>query len=461
MSLAFIGASYPLADTAADIQRTVNWYLSAIESGTGKSDYMLKAIPGLAVYSSTSGTGRAGGAIELNGRAFVVVSNTLYEITQGGGYTNRGTLLTSSGPVCMDFNSTQLVIVDGNYGYTLTLASNSFARITDTDFLGSARCAYLDQYLVFMRPETGQFYLSDLANAAALDALDVATAEGSPDNLVSLIVSNRQLWLFGKKSTEIWFNSGAAAFPLERNNGAFIEVGCSAAHTVVQTSNTVMWVGADKDGRGVVWAAQGYTPRRVSDQHIEEALQNSTDLANATAWVYQEDGHTFYCLRIPGHDTTLCFDILTQKWCDRADLVDGDYVQHRGIAHMVAFGKHLLLGSDGVVYEMDKDAHTNAGDPLVRDRISPHSSTPDEAWVFYESFELLCQRGNAATVMLRWSNDGGVSWGNWVVRSLGEVGNRTKPVRWDRLGRAKDRVWQLRCTDDAACNPSKVVIKAK
>lgn len=463
MSVAFIGSSYTLENRAADVQRSVNWYLAPIESGTGKSQFMLKQVPGLVTYASTSGVGRAGGAKEVLGRAFVVVSNTLYEILEGGTYTSRGTLLTSSGPVDMCFNTTQLVVVDGDYGYVLTLADNTFARITSAAFYGSTRVNYLDQYTIYNRPSTGKFYIGDLGDADDLDALDFATAEGHPDNVVAHLVSHRELWLFGTHSTEVWFNSGDASFPLERNNGAFIEIGCAAPHTAVCTVNTVFWVGKDKDGPGtVVWMARGYTPVRVSNACVEEALQNSTDIGAATAHTEQWAGHSFYVLQIPGSDTTWVFDVTTQQWHERADFTNGDYEQHRGVAHMVAFGKHLLLGDDGVVYEMDPDADTNAGDTLVRDRISPHSSSPTEEHVFYESFELITQRGVTGTVMLRWSNDGGDSWGNWVVRSLGAVGDRRIQIKWGPpLGRAKDRVWQLRCTDAVPCNPVKVVIKAK
>jgi hypothetical protein len=462
MSVAFIGSSYSLENRPADLQRSINLYLSPIESGTGKSAAFLRDAPGLASYAATSGVGRAGGAKEVLGRAFVVVSNTLYEVLEGGSFTNRGTLLTSSGPVDMAFNTTQLVVVDGDYGYVLTLATNVFARITSAAFYGSSRVNYLDQYTIYNRPDTGQFYIGDLGDATDLDALDFATAEGHPDNVVAHLVSHRELWLFGTHSTEVWFNSGNSSFPLERNNGAFIEIGCAAAQTAVNTVNTVFWVGRDKDGQGIVWMARGFTPVRISNACVEEALQNSTDISAATAHTEQWAGHSFYCLQIPGSDTTFVFDVTTQQWHDRAELVDGDYEQHRGVAHMVCFGKHLLLGDDGVVYEMSHDFHTNAGDTLLRERISPHSSSPTEEWVFYESFEILCEKATGGTVMLRWSNDGGRSWGSWVVRSLGATGEFGHETKWGPpLGRAKDRVWAMRVSDNVPFNPVKAVIKAK
>jgi hypothetical protein len=53
---------------------------------------------------------------------------------------------------------------------------------------------------------TGQFQAGGLYAGSAWDALDFATAEGLPDNLISLIASQRELVLGGDKSIEIWFN---------------------------------------------------------------------------------------------------------------------------------------------------------------------------------------------------------------------------------------------------------------
>jgi hypothetical protein len=50
---------------------------------------------------------------------------------------------------------------------------------------------------------------------------------------------------------------------------------------------------------------------------------------------------------------------------------------------------------------------------------------------------------------MAYSNDGGATWGAWVARSSGKLGEWAKPVKWDRLGQGRDRVWRFRATDDA------------
>ena len=68
-------------------------------------------------------------------------------------------------------------------------------------------------------------------------------------------------------------------------------------------------------------------------------------------------------------------------------------------------------------------------------------------------FVLDCTTGAAATgepqVELSFSNDGGASFGNPVLRSAGSLGNRYQRLVWRRLGRARDRVWRVRFSADA------------
>jgi hypothetical protein len=132
--------------------------------------------------------------------------------------------------------------------------------------------------------------------------------------------------------------------------------------------------------------------------------------------------------------------------------VNGDYAQHRIRHHSYCYGKHLGAGEDDIIYEYDVDANDNAGDVLVRDRISPHYATPRMDRIQFGAFELDCTVGKGkgdeeAKVLLRYSNDGGLTWGNWREGTLGKLGERYARARFLRCGSARDRVWQVRCTD--------------
>jgi Phage stabilisation protein len=447
VTLVFVGPSYALATYKASAQRTVNMHLVGMETPS-KAPFILEASPGLAVFAALGAAIR--GCKAVGDRCFVVAGATLYEVSAAGVATSRGTLNTSSGPVEMAYGLTQLVIVDGANGYVLTLSSNAFARITDGDFYGSDTVAYLDGFFVFVRPDTQQFYITAIDDASTLDALDFASAESSPDDLVACIADHRELWLFGKLTTEIWYNGGGA-FPFARNSGAALEVGLLAPHSLRKFDNGLLWIGRDENGQGIVYRAMSIQQAtRVSTQAIEQALAASTDLTQATAFVYQDRGLTFYVLNAPGLASTWVYEASTGTWHERADIdTFGQFEQWRGKHGVFAHGKQLVGGDDGTLYEMSRAYHDYAGDPRICERTSPHSAAPTLERLSFGAFVLDTTTGEAGqgetpSVELSWSNDGGASYGDPVIRSMGSVGERFPRVIWRRLGMSRNRVWRVR-----------------
>jgi hypothetical protein len=449
----FIGPSYQLDTRKADTQRSVNLFLKSVESGTGKARYILESVPGLDLFATLSGEVR-GAFATVDGALYAVAGSTVYKISSAGTPTNLGTITTTTGPVDMSQNLHDLIVVDGVKGYVIDLIEDEMDEITDEDFLGADRVAVIDGYAIFNRPDTGQFYISGIDAASNLDALDFATAEKSPDDLVAVIEIDGELRLLGSRSFDVWVNTGATDFPFERSGAGLKSFGCAAAHTARRLAGSLIWLGSDEDGQGIVWQADGYTPKRISTHAVEDAISSIADLSGAVAYTYQDGGHAFWCLNVPGLATTWCYDVSTQTWHERADLEDGEYIQHRATCHAFAYGKHIVGAEDGKLYAFNRSTHTNDGDPLVRDRVSPHNATPDLQTVFFGCFELDATRGDAPSggiplVSMRYSNDGGRTWGPWRIRELGRIGEFERRARWLLNGSARDRVWQVRVTDNA------------
>lgn len=449
----FVGPSYSLTTYKASAQRSVNLHLVPLETAS-KAQFIMEAVPGLSLFVNLGAEIR--GAIEAAERCFVVAGATLYEVSSSGVATNRGTLVTSSGPVAMEWGTTQLVIVDGSRGYVLTLATNVFQQITSSAFYGSNTVSYLNGYFGFVRPDTQQFYVSAIDDATDLDALDFVSAERSPDDLVGVIDDHNQILLFGRLTIEPWDPYPQSGFPYQRNNGASIEVGCMAADSIRQVDNAVMFLGRDKNGQGMVYKlANVQQPIRISTQAVEEKLAESTDLSQAIAWTWQRNGLTFYCLNAPGVSSTWCYEIRSGTWFEWCDLDEFGQFKAFRVNHCVfAHGKHLVGGDDGKLYYLDPTVNTFDGDERVCERTSPHSATPSLDRVSFSKFVLDATTGEAPqgvspVVTLAWSNDGGATYGNPVQRSLGEVGNRFPRVSWRLLGSARNRVWKLRFSDNA------------
>jgi hypothetical protein len=449
--LPFVGPSYNLANRRASVQRAVNLYLVGLETPS-KAPWIMQSVPGLTLLSALGAEIR--GVFEAKSRAFVVAGSTLYELDGSGNSTSRGTLATSTGPVDFAWGTTQLVIVDGPNGYVFRLATNVLAQITDSAWLGSNRVSYLGGFFIFVDPDTQVHYVSAIDDASSLDALDFASNEESPDNTVAHLVDHSQAIFLGQQTTEFWSLQGATDYPLSKDTGTSLEVGCVACFSAQKIDNGVMFIGRDKNGSGIVYRLIGNQPQRVSTQAVEEALQASTDLSAARAYVYQKNGRTFYCVNAPGMASTWCFEVSSGSWFEKCDLDDsGQFAAFRVTCHAFALGKHMAGDADGNVYLLDDTVNTFAGDPLRRTRISPNDARPGRDRQFFSEFVLDTNVGEAAqgqtvTVELSWSDDGGYTWGNPVARTF-VVGQYAEPLRWQRLGMARDRVWRVDCADDA------------
>lgn len=461
-----VGPSYTLRSVNFDCQRAVNLYLETSESGTSKTPAAFYGTPGLLERYQPAVAPTRGSHV-AKGRCFFVVGSGFYELFSDYTSILRGMLATSTGAVQLADNGTQICAVDGPNGYIFDMTTNTATQIISSGWRGSYTVTYIDGYFVFVQPDTGIYYISSLNDGTMEDPLDFASAEGSPDNLVSAIALHRQLWLLGTNSVEIAFNSGNADFPFARIEGTFIQYGCSSAGSVAATANTLFWVGNDDDGSGVVWMAEGYQPQRISTYAIEFLIQQY-DLDGCTSYTYQEDGHYFYILNIPSANTTLAYDIGLKQWHERAyfNLDTGEYERHRGQCHAYAFGKHLVGDyENGKIYQQALSIYDDNGNPKRWMRTCPHIADEgnNEQYITFHRVQLIMQTGvgietgeiqdTNPEVMLRWSDDGGHAWSNEYWVSAGAVGEYNARALWRRLGRSRDRVFQF-----AGSSNTKVVI---
>jgi hypothetical protein len=359
MHTPILGSSYVIRSVNAADNRMVNLYPEVIPEG-GKEPAYLQRCPGLAL-KVLIGTGPIRGLWEHQNFLYVVSGSELYRVTPNYTATKIGDV-TGTGPVSMTDNGTQIFIACNPDGFIYNTDTLQFAQITDPDFPGAVTVGYLDGYFVFNEPNSQRVWVTQLLDGLSIDPLDFASAEGSPDGLVSLIIDHREAWLFGTNSVEVWYNSGDPLFPLTRIQGAYNEIGCIAPYSVAKMDNSVFWLGADARGQGIVYRAQGYQGIRISTHAVEFAIQGYSNLADAVGYTYQQDGHTFYVLNFTDADTTWVFDAATGAWHERAGFVKGDFTRHRGNCH-ARFNGVPIIGDyqNGKLYAFDLDVYADNG----------------------------------------------------------------------------------------------------
>ena len=379
----------------------------------------------------------------------------------------------------------------------VTLAFTPFlTQITDPDFYGAVGVGFIDGYFVFNEPDSQRFWVTESYNGLAIDSLAFASAEGSPDNLVTLIVDHREIWLFGVNTVEVWYNAGTPDFPLARIQGAFNEIGCLAAYSVAKLDNGLFWLGRDARGNGIVYRSKGYSGERVSTHAVEWQIQQYSTLEDAVAYTYQQDGHSFYVLNFPTANTTWVYDVTTQVWHERAGWENNQFTRHRG-QNQMNYVNEIVIGdyATGYVFAYDPTIYTEAGTtqkwlrswralPTGENnlkRTTQHSLQLDcetgvglasndygllgTTYLITENrFNIVTEDGNdyliaslslpapgvVPQVMLRWSDDGGHTWSNEHWKSMGRIGQFGYRTIWRRLGmtlKLRDRVYEVSGTE--------------
>ena len=460
MKTPILGGSYVARSVNAADNRMVNLFPEIVPEGSGgKEAGFLQRCPGLRVLA-TVGSGPIRGLWVTNGVAYVVSGSQFYSLDTSWNATLIGAV-SGTGPVSMSDNGVQIFIACNPDGYIYNTSTSILGAITDPDFPGAGSVGYIDGYFVFNEPNSQRFWVTAILDGTSINALDFASAEGYPDNVIALIVDHLEIFLFGTTSVEVWYDAGTPDFPMARIQGAFMEVGCEAAYSVAKLDNSVFFLGSDARGRGLVYRINGYTPARISNNALEYAIQSYGNITDAIGYTYQQGGHPFYVLIFPSAGATWVYDVSTQLWHERAGFSNGQFTRHRSNCQM-SFNDQIVVGDyqDGRVYAFDLDVFADGGQIqrwLRSWRALPTGQNTLKRTAQH-SLQLDCEtgvglnsgQGSDPQAMLRWSDDGGHTWSNEHWKSMGAIGNYGFRTIWRRLGmteKIRDRVYEVSGTD--------------
>ncbi len=419
----------------------------------------------------SSATGITRGQLTISGRSFAVIGNSFNETLANGTLTNWGAVANDALPVTMAASPQQLLLASAGTAYVFDLALNTLTAIPGATFSGPVSIVGIcDDFFIAVIANSKEFYVS-----APLDANDWVTNGSAivsvfPDNIVSMIVDHREIF-FASDTKSVWYYDSGNVFPFDVVTGGFVEAGSAAKSALVQLDNTIFWLGADERGTCVVWRGYGYTPQRVSNHAIEFAMQGYSRVDDAVSFAYQDQGHQFYVIYFPTPSKTWVYDTLTQMWHERGFWLEsiGQYRAAHYWNHTFNFGKHLVGDwQSGNIYQMHIPVYNNgvwdfaddAGNPIRRVRRSPHISS-EQKRMFLSALQVYLESGlgpnppltnadgsaRGPQMTLRWSTDSAHTWSNEYTRDCGQSGEYRKRVRWLRLGRSRDRIFEISCSD--------------
>lgn len=458
MKTQILGSSYVARSVNAANARMVNLFPEIIAEG-GKEPAFLQRAPGLQLLL-TVGTGPIRGMWAMGDKVYAVSGSALYEITSKAVATKIGNV-SGTANVSMADNGFQLFVACNGPSYIYNTKTKVFTPITSSNFPGAITVSYIDGYFVFNEPNSQRVWVTALFDGTTVGALDFASAEGAPYNVVGLLVDHREVWIFSTNTVEVWYDAGASNFPLQRIQGAYEEIGCVAPNSITKLDGGIFWLGADARGRGIVYRTQGYSGKRVSTHAVEWSIQHYVDMSDAIGYSYQQNGHTFYVLIFPSANTTWVYDVATQAWHERAGFVNGAFTRHRSNCH-VTYNNIAVVGDyqNGNIYALNLNVYDDNGAPQrwLRSWRALGTEQNNLKRSTQHSLQLDCEagvglntgQGSDPQVMLRWSDDGGHTWSNehWV--SIGKIGEYGRRAIWRKLGmttKIRDRVYELSMTD--------------
>ena len=466
----FIGPSYVAPSIYQDDQELINMYVEIDPTKQqGERGYAsLYPTPGLTLIG-IYGLGPIRGLWVIPGGSllFAVSGNALFlsnnTLTPPSGPV--ALLLTSFGQVSMTDNGTELFIFDGVARYSYNWATTALTILTDGAFLGGSVGDVIDNFVIYNNPGTNQWAATS-AGSHATPTLSFGRKDSTPDNIVSLIVNRREIYLLGERTTEVWVDAGDFPFPFQRLDGAVMQHGCTAQYSVARLGESFAWLAQDSRGESIVATISGnYEPVRISTHAVENDISNFPSISDAVGYTYQQEGHEFYVLNFPLADRTWVYDLANGAWHKRA-YRDTNNILHRHRGNCMAFFQGQCVVGDwqnGNVYRFDLKRYVdqvatlggsygNTQIPCIRR--APHLTTELKRQFFHD-FQIQFQpgvglqtgQGSNPQAMLRWSDDGGSTWSSehWV--SIGKVGKYKNRARWQRLGQARDRIFEVQVTD--------------
>jgi hypothetical protein len=464
----FVGQDYSAASPTQDCEVSINWYPETDEMKSKGSVGLALPARGIIALYPTPGlvtlaqliTAQVRGMHVLPGGATMLCAcgSNLYSISSTFVATVVGTLSSSTGQVYITDNGVGAYITDGTTRYSYIWGTNTFAIKTDGGFLNANVCDEVDNYIIYNYPNTSQWGCTNVGDVVS-GGLNFASTLTSSNNLVALMADHRQILLMSEYTCERWSNIGSFPFPFAVIPGTTIQHGLAAQNSLAKSGNGVIYLGQDTRGNATVlmWGAGFSEPEPISNYAIENAIQGYAVTSDAIGYTYSQSGHEFYMLTFPTADVTWCYDIDTKMWHRRAWRDPATNKLHRHRSNCMAFFQGMIVVGDwqnGKLYSLTQDAYDDAGDPMPCIRRGPHM-TSDLKRQFFSDLQIQFQpgvglstgQGSDPTCILRWSNDGGFTWGNDHILSIGKQGEYTKRAMVRRCGSARDRVFEIEVTD--------------
>lgn len=315
-------------------------------------------------------------------------------------------------------NGGKILYTDPSDNYSLKAISDANAPTKVT------HVAFLDNYILANSVGSNFFYWSDLQDPTTWTATNFASAAGSADHIVAIHVKDREIYLFGTETLEIWEDDGEN--PFSRVPGGFREVGCIAPYSIVVTEKGLYWF--DQNRRLVNY--NGSSISRVSTPYDREIEKFST-IADCIGDKIEIDGRLFLVFNFKSVERTLVYNVTSDNWCEwgKYDEEEAKYRSWRanGYAFSPSWGMHLIADIETPqVLELSSKFYSDVTSPIRLKRTTGPIDYGTSKRKRSGEVRLRIKRGMGQSnpqLMIRWRDDNN-RWSNEHWIPLGNAGDK-------------------------------------
>lgn len=401
-----------------------------------KTPAPVHAWDGFELFATLTNGGKYRGHCVVEPYAYVVSGNGLFKVSPSGSATLIAGI-PGTGFVSMDRNQAFPVQVTITAESTAWVLENDvLTQVTDPDLLPPQSVTTVNHASVYAIA-SGEIVYSEVDDAANIATGSILTAEAEPDGLVRGIEFKGDLILLGRRTGEIFKDSGEVTDRFRRVAGGVFRKGCASAASVQKIGESLIWLGDDNH----VYRSNGQNYEPISHDGIVRSVAAVADKGTITGTAFHWRGAPFYVLSCASWSWQI--NLKTMKWFERTSF---RLPRWRAEGAFELAGKTIVGDySEGKLYQMSEDVRDEAGTKnvmLLRSgivNVFPKLLIIDKLCIDVETGVGLNSTDTHSAnpkIGLRVSRDGGATWGNQRFATLGTIGQRQTTVTFNSLGQA-------------------------
>lgn len=305
--------------------------------------------------------------------------------------------------------------------------------------------ALFGSYIVVSEINGQKFYVSDPTNIPpSFDTNEFGVANAKGDYIVALASVGKYLWCLGEYSSQAFYESGNAFFPITPMPNTEQSVGIIGQNAKCIVDQVCCFVSDDLG----VYMIDGLQMRRVSTEAIEKILNAERAPETIDGFGYKYYGHYFFCFAL--ESTTVVYDASTGLWHERKIDTESipkpwriDTVQRFGTK---VYGANLdgsqiyEIGYKHLLYDTDK----------IKKLVT--TTVQHDSMRLFSTHKILIDMANGEgsvysqtpKLMVDWSDDGGHTWSPEVWLNAGRVGEYFQRVELSRVGGGYQRIYRIK-----------------